>query len=645
LGVHSLPALLDQGYAVLETDMFNAFNEFYRDILMKGLFAIKEFRSIHPLAQWSYITPSPLFVMEHGKIIETIMSSNGTRQGCPLGGLVFAAGLHSVLQSAAAVNPNVKMSAYFDDVKFASKNPSDIIAPFLKFEAEAKACGLVVRYPKCKLLWMRDDPLPADIQNFLHERNIPIETQAGIILGAPVGRNADRIQQLVQDIVKEHDRFFALLRHEKLSHQDAFLILSKSGVPRMSYIARCVRPDLIRQPLEDFDDKLLAVATQRISISDDHPKSLAARTQMKLPVRLGGFGLRPSCPYRHFAWLGAFAAASSYLSKSFGNSLPQPLIDSLKTALHQARSHLAPASSARKLLPESAAEATDFFKNHPQNAIKLQKALTSSAEEHAFDRLKRGANVSPADLARLNSLQGAWAGWPANIPFNAALRLSDDHYVPLAKMRLGYPVFNEVPLACRCGKKFADHPLHGLSCVLFDGSLVLARHNEALKVLARWIRLVRGFVRELDYDRWNWGEMRPDLEVIMGLIRELIDVTIRHPTSPVPGAAAAAAVAQKQKLYRELASRVGAQLTPFVIETFGAWDIGAREFVSRIRNFNDRSVTGLSKHDVYYGLSSEVSIAVQRGNARALLACYQSALAAQEIRFSPRLIDAPRALV
>jgi hypothetical protein len=410
----------------------------------------------------------------------------------------------------------------------------------------------------------------------------------------------------------------------------------------MSYIARCVRPDLIQQPLADFDTKLLAVATHRIPIVHDHTKALAARTQMQLPVRLGGFGLRPSAPYRHFAWLGAFAAAAPSLSNSIGNAPTAQLQHSLGAALSGACSFLPVDSPARKLLPDSDVKAIEFFNNHPLHAVKLQKALTSAAEQHAFSNLKRSCN-SPADLARLNSLEGAWAGWPAIIPFTAALRLEDQHYVLLAKLRLGYPIFDKMPLACKCGKKFADHPLHGLYCVRFMGQLVSHRHDEVVKVLARYVRLVRGFVRELDRDRWSWGvDMRPDLEVILGLIRELIDVTIRHPTTPVPGAAASAAVAQKEKLYRELASRVGAQLTPFVIESFGAWDTGAREFVSRIRAFNDAAVTGLSRHDVYYSLSCEVSIAVQRGNARAMLACLQYAISADDVQFHVSMNGMPR---
>jgi hypothetical protein len=265
------------------------------------------------------------------------------------------------------------------------------------------------------------------------------------------------------------------------------------------------------------------------------------------------------------------------------------------------------------------------------------------AEQQAVENLKASPDMSPDDLARLNSLVGSWAGWPAAIPFTSQLRLSDEHYVPLAKARLGYPIFDKMPLACKCGKKFADHPLHGLYCIRFLGQLVSHRHDEVVKILARYVRLVRGFVRELDRDRYNWGrEMRPDLEVILGLLRELIDVTIRHPTTPIPGAASAAAVAQKEKLYRELASKVGAQLTPFVIESFGAWDTGAREFVSRIRAFNDVAITGMSRHDIFYALSCEVSIAVQRGNARALIACHQAALSADNVHFPVSVIGIPR---
>ena len=87
---------------------------------------------------------------------------------------------------------------------------------------------------------------------------------------------------------------------------------------------------------------------------------------------------------------------------------------------------------------------------------------------------------------------------------------------------------------------------------------------------------------------------------------------------------------------------MGARFTPFVIESFGAWETEAREFVLRIRDSNNSDVTAMSSHDLFYSLSCEVSIAVQRGNARALLACHQAGLAASEPHFFASLSAAPR---
>jgi hypothetical protein len=581
-------------------------------------------------------------VLQGGKVIETIMSTTGTRQGCPYGGLVFAAGLQPSLKAAEAVaTPDTRISAYLDDVKFSGK-PQELLAPILALEKDAKSRGLILRFPKCKCFWMKDDPLPQEVVAFMIERNIPIITSAGIILGAPVGRDTARMQQLLLDIVKEHDRFFELLMHDKLSLQEAFLILGKSGVPRMSYISRCVRPEISKDPLQQFDDKVQSVAMRRLEISPDHPKAPVARKQLQLPVRLGGFGLRPSSFNRHFSWLGAVAAVAPALKSQLDNKPSAQLHEAIESSLAFTRSQLKADAEMLKLLPASAQSAIDFFANNRDVAVKFQKHVTAASEKIIFNSLLQDPSMTPADLARLNSLARAWAGWPAIIPISGALRLACELYKLVARMRLGYPVFDKQPLACKCGARFVDHPLHGLYCVRFHGQAVSPRHHAIVHILARWIRLVQGRA-SIEPARLAFNDNKqPDLETMM-FEHEVVDVSIRHPTTPIPGAASDAAVAQKEKRYRELAEQIGARVTPFIIETFGAWDTAAREFAGRIRDFNDPAATAMSSHDVFYCVSTEVSIAVQRGNGRALLACYQAGIKCDEVQFRVTLNNIPRA--
>ena len=169
------------------------------------------------------------------------------------------------------------------------------------------------------------------------------------------------------------------------------------------------------------------------------------------------------------------------------------------------------------------------------------------------------------------------------------------------------------------------------------------RHDFCVRILAKFVRLVYGIAIIEPAGLVAGDGKHPDLDVLLGLLRELLDFTVRHPTTTVAGAASAAAVAQKEKLYRDLAASVGARLTPFVIETYGAWDNAAREFVLRVSKFNDAALTAMSSHDILYSMSCEVSIAVQRGNAQALLANYQCAEAANEPRFCVSLNGLPRA--
>ena len=97
----------------------------------------------------------------------------------------------------------------------------------------------------------------------------------------------------------------------------------------------------------------------------------------------------------------------------------------------------------------------------------------------------------------------------------------------------------------------------------------------------------------------------------------------------------------KKAKYTLLATAHNATVTPFALETFGAFGDCARELVKRIAKSCKPEVTGWTPHQILYGLSNEVAIALQRGNERIVTRCLQRARQAQSqpvgVRFFVRL--------
>ncbi len=72
---------------------------------------------------------------------------------------------------------------------------------------------------------------------------------------------------------------------------------------------------------------------------------------------------------------------------------------------------------------------------------------------------------------------------------------------------------------------------------------------------------------------------------------------------------------QKSAKYRDLAAAAHAEFFPFVVESFGGFGAKAAEFVQSFVRASKSSHLAWCPHEIVYGVSREVAIAVQRGNA------------------------------
>ena len=122
------------GFAI---DMTNAFNCVDRKHMLESFFQRPELRPAWRLIHFSYSKHARLFLRgSAGALSAQIMSSQGVRQGDPLGSLAFAVALQPILLGTLSKFP-IKIVAVHDDTTFAG-SPESVVDAALHFQAEAR---------------------------------------------------------------------------------------------------------------------------------------------------------------------------------------------------------------------------------------------------------------------------------------------------------------------------------------------------------------------------------------------------------------------------------------------------------------------------------------------------------------------------
>ena len=116
---------------------------------------------------------------------------------------------------------------------------------------------------------------------------------------------------------------------------------------------------------------------------------------------------------------------------------------------------------------------------------------------------------------------------------------------------------------------------------------------------------------------------RPDLEILVGPRRFLVDVSVVNPAAASYAlkasterlSAAAARETVKERKYESMAAEAKAEFFPFVVESVGGFGEKATAFVEQLVKATIDSHSAWCPHEVVYGIHRVVAIAVQRGNA------------------------------
>ncbi len=523
----------DPGRVMLSVDFQNSFNERCRAIIAEALYRLIQLSALWRLFNWSYGSPVPLFLFDRGRCVQCLMSCEGVRQGDVLGSFLFALSIQGPLRDVQAVFDDVRFLAVHDDVHLLGD-------PRRVFDAHRELVQRICSPPESlhqvdlRLACGKSQlfvPSPDDVDISMFD-----QMQLRIFLGGSfklLGSYIGLDRAAVSASVSQHaqgilDTAQQALRNPFISVQLKQLLLRLCISSSFSFLARTVYPAQFEESALSFDNEVRCMFVQHcLGLPNSATFPQSARTQVFLPLRMGGMGLvsnyvLAACAFLSSAVLAHHApiipgfndcpldlvsvGADPHPSdwSRLATGFPQAVRSAFTTsrgALHN-RDNLLPASLRELLsLPLPATERGDLSlqklvtsyilalfsaefqdaKVYPCGRHALPLVSTNPSSRSSDDDARFGGPLSPPVVAdmlphdrtllrtRLGILSLPHAALPLTAwPVNEHLSLADPAMRTLLLLRLGWaPV--PIPPAhcalCRTSVDFLRHPFHSFSCI------------------------------------------------------------------------------------------------------------------------------------------------------------------------------------
>ncbi|CAD0096311.1 unnamed protein product [Aureobasidium vineae] len=247
-------------------DFKNAFNSVSRAAVAHGILSYAP--EFYKAARWAYNEPAAL-VMYDGTVIT---SSEGVRQGDPLGPLFFSLAIRTTLQqlqqqlqrSTGYNRPPPIVLAYLDDVYIISGQQITL----QQLEGYLEDAPIALNIDKTKT-----HPLSA------------IQTTGMKILGSFIGpepRKAEFLATRIEELQTVLDRL------KDLPKQHALLLLRASTSTLLRHLPRTIGSQGLLARFQDIDTRLLETIKHLQGSEDRRPLD---QDLVALPTRLGGLGI------------------------------------------------------------------------------------------------------------------------------------------------------------------------------------------------------------------------------------------------------------------------------------------------------------------------------------------------------------------
>ena len=595
---------------VLQNDLINAYNQVDRGVVLEEV--ARHFPEMLEWAKTCYDSPSHL---KFGNF--TIPSATGLHQGDPLAGLLFCLALKLVVDAIKEEVPTLALNAWYLDDGHQVGTLEELTQVVDIIIREGTPRGLILStaasvqppsHPKTTV-W---SPMDVSGDSDPLSRGIP-KVQAGegiVVLGAPVGYRAFTRAKLEERVEKVR-QITELLPLLEDPHSEFVLLRSCLALPKVMFNLRAVNTMDHQDVLVQYD----SITRGALSRILGTPVSDLQWAQSKLPVAMGGLGLRAATDHASVAHATSLISAHSLVNDLLGQGelaqgelalplLPLPLLEDITAK--QGEEVLVTVESLHGMSQKMASLKVDK---------KNQSFLSNLIAESGNLR----------DIARFSSLglphSGSWLSVVPSPPLGLHLRPAE--FIPILKYRLGIPVYSSRGTCPACSVEADRMGDHAIACPKTGDRI--ARHN---------------LIRDVIYEAAASADLGPSKEephLLPGsvarpgdvLIRRwqngqdvAVDVTVASPLSPtyVAGAAAEAgrtlskAYDRKMRDTAEACRTQGLKFSPLAVETLGGFHCVATDVVRRLGQALARK-KGCDEREPTSQLFSRISVTLMRANA------------------------------
>ena len=596
-------------WTIMACDIKNAFNTRNRGDILQILYQHQELSPIWKLADWAYGNPTDLLLIDKGRLVETIPSSQGVKQGDALSSLLFALSM-TRLYSSTAERAGVRSIAVQDDVYFLGPMHSIVEAWNHFNDACARNTGLVINQRKTSILVP-----PESIITPLMEKGFQPSTTFIPALGTILTRDPTCLRRwLAAEMRKKHKRLFEDITDRRMPAQVAFTLLRMCAIPLVLYWMRTSPPSASATLADEFDE-LVAQAASSILAIPTIPT--LARQQLTLPVSMGGFGLRSMSQLADAAWISAQAQAARYAVHLLDNGRPS---EATRAPLEECLDRLNK-KIGHQALPYYAADFWAKFVEKPAGPG-MQKEIMTFVLERMRNQITGSPSVehNAEEQARWVAVSAQHAGlWITTTPSHYLFRITSEHYRTAARIRLGLAPHEDIR-TCQCGWSLTHEPLHFLNCKHLFGHNTL-RHNRVVNTLTRVALMLHTEVMTEQVVDHKDGS-RVDAVFFFRAKPAMIDVTVVNPLAntyvpkaAVPLGAAKFRERQKNQKYEDRAREAKALFFPFVVEATGGLGPQAEVFIRLMaEDIFCHGTQSLVPGDVKNFIRKVVSFALCAGN-------------------------------
>ena len=294
---------------VLQVDLINAYNNVDRGVVLEE--TARHFPECLAWVKTCYGAPS---VLKFGPA--DILSALGLHQGDPLAGLLFCLALKPVVDAIEAQVPTLSLNAWYcDDGNLHGTKP-ELAAVVDIILQEGGPRGLILstsdtvqppKLPKSSV-WSPMDGVDDRDQDPL-QRGVPkVRSSDGItVLGAPVGWR-DFVREKVVEKIEKVRQVTELLPHLREPHLEFVLLRSCLSLPKVMFLLRALDTSEHQDLLDTFDSITRGALCRILGspVTDDQ------WAQAKLPVAVGGLGLRAAGDHASVAHATSLLSSHSY---------------------------------------------------------------------------------------------------------------------------------------------------------------------------------------------------------------------------------------------------------------------------------------------------------------------------------------------